>query len=130
MPYKDPEKRKAYNKEYQKEWYEKNKEVHKKNCNDRKKERRREWKEWKATQKCSKCGQDHPATIDFHHIDRTDKRSVHKLAAGGCFAEAKKEATTKCVPLCANCHRIVHWEERQARKAERKARKKAQKMAR
>jgi hypothetical protein len=129
VPYKDPEKRKQYHKDYHKDWYQRNKDKHKKRCAERRREKRREWKEWKATQKCSHCGEDHPATIDFHHIDKTDKRSVYKLAANGCFTEAKKEAETKCIPLCANCHRKVHWEEKKAKKASRKAKKAAKKAA-
>jgi predicted HNH restriction endonuclease len=35
------------------------------------------------------------------------------------------EEIQKCIPLCANCHRILHWEEMQ--KAKRKRLKKQKK---
>jgi predicted HNH restriction endonuclease len=33
------------------------------------------------------------------------------------------EEVKKCIPLCANCHRLVHHDERQAEKALRKRKK-------
>jgi predicted HNH restriction endonuclease len=33
------------------------------------------------------------------------------------------EETKKCIPLCANCHRILHWEEAKQKKLLRKAKK-------
>ena len=58
------------------------------------------------------CGASHPAIIDFHHIDRADpnKQKVHKLVCSGRFAAAYREIE-KCMVLCANCHRILHYEE-------------------
>jgi predicted HNH restriction endonuclease len=34
--------------------------------------------------------------------------------------EAIKEAEEKCIPLCANCHRILHFEERRVIRVRRK----------
>ena len=36
---------------------------------------------------------------------------------------AIKEATENCIPLCSNCHRILHWEERETYKREKKRKK-------
>ena len=61
-------------------------------------------------------------------------KKVNRLLADGSFKKAIEEATTKCIPLCANCHRILHWEEQeesreQRRVAPKKARKAAKKSA-
>jgi hypothetical protein len=123
MPYKDPEKRRAQQKEYSKNWYEKNKASHKRGVAKNKRQRRQDWMNYKAEQKCSHCGTQHPAIIDFHHVIRDEtKQSVNKLASDGRWAEAKREAEIKCIPLCANCHRILHWDEEQ--KAMKKRNKK------
>jgi predicted HNH restriction endonuclease len=50
-------------------------------------------------------------------VDRTDKQSVHFLVKNYRFAAAMEEIK-KCIPLCANCHRILHWEERETHKRE------------
>jgi hypothetical protein len=73
---------------------------------------------------CSHCGTTHPSgvIIDFHHVDRTDKQSVHFLVKNYQFAAAMEEIK-KCIPLCANCHRILHWEERETYKREKKRKK-------
>lgn len=73
------------------------------------------------------CGFSHPAVIDFHHVvrDKTSKK-VNRLVANGGFKQAIEEATTKCVPLCSNCHRILHWDEQdEARQKRRTSPKKA-----
>lgn len=78
------------------------------------------WLEFKAKQVCVHCGASHPAIIDFHHVLRTSPKKVHKLAANGAYKQAVKEAEEKCISLCSNCHRILHWNEVLARQAERR----------
>jgi len=74
--------------------------------------KRDEWHAYKASLVCTRCGASHPAIIDFHHIDRhdPDKKKVHKLVQNHNYATAYKEIE-KCLILCANCHRIHHYEE-------------------
>ena len=117
MPYKDPKdpRKKASQQKAQHNWYLKNKESHQKNTNENKRKARAKWQEYKATLCCTKCGQNHPSTLDFHHVIKDDKRSVNQLVGAGQYKEALKE-TQKCVVLCANCHRIFHHEERLAAK--------------
>lgn len=112
MPYKDPKQRSKKRKEYSKRWYEKNKKLQIERVNAYKKKKREEWQAYKAEQSCAHCGLQHPAVIDFHHVvrDKT-KQSVNKLAQWGKWKKARKEAEEKCIPLCANCHRILHWNE-------------------
>lgn len=122
MPYKDPnDPRKKENlRKSSARYYIHNKEKVQAATNKNRKDNRKLWNEFKATQKCSTCGANHPAVIDFHHIIRDHtKRSVHHLAKNGQYKRAIEEIK-KCIPLCSNCHRIHHWEERRAKKAAKK----------
>ena len=112
MPYKDPEVRKRKHAEYSKKYYEANKDFVKLTTKKGKKEKRAEWYAFKSTLKCTKCGFNHPAALDFHHTNPEEKEgSVHSYISNGQFAKARKELK-KCIVLCANCHRIHHHEER------------------
>jgi hypothetical protein len=52
------------------------------------------------------------AALDFHHTKAEDKDGiVSELVRSGKFKKAKAEAE-KCIVLCANCHRIHHYEEK------------------
>ena len=116
MPYKDPEIKKAKHKEYSKKHYEKNKEERKLKISDRKKALRAKWLEFKATLTCEHCGETHPATFDFHHIqkDPTNKK-VYKLLQCQNYNGAREEIK-KCIVLCANCHRKHHFYEERGKK--------------
>ncbi len=112
MPYKDKELARKKQRIYSLNWYYKHREDQIAKQKLRKRAKRKEWEEYKAKQKCSYCGFSHPAVIDFHHIIRKNKKSVNKLAAvRNNIPEAIREAETKCIPLCSNCHRILHWKE-------------------
>lgn len=71
-----------------------------------------EWHDYKLTLSCTQCGFSHPAVIDFHHVVYEDKQNVGELARKGRVKAAFEEAK-KCIPLCANCHRILHYNERE-----------------
>ena len=65
--------------------------------------------EYKCTLSCLKCGENHPATLDFHHTDPKEKDiSVSdKFRVYATIPLLKKEIA-KCIVLCSNCHRIEH----------------------
>jgi len=70
------------------------------------------WEE-KAKGMCFVCGEDHPATLDFHHRDpETKRKAVGKLANTGCSLRVIQEEIDKCNIICSNCHRIVHYNEK------------------
>jgi hypothetical protein len=111
MPFKDPETRKAYHKEQSRKYYLANKEKVVARSKATRAVGKARWDTFKRTLKCTKCGFDHPAALDFHHVDPIEKENlVSKLVSNGCFAAAMEEVQ-KCIVLCANCHRIVHYEE-------------------
>jgi len=123
MPFKDEAVRKAKQKVYARKWYEGNRQEVIKRARKGRDKSRVEWVAYKSKQRCSHCRKKHPAIIDFHHVIKEGKRSVNYLAVRKRnIAEAIKEAEEKCIPLCSNCHRILHWD--LTRKAMRVRRKK------
>lgn len=59
---------------------------------------------------CSACGNSfHPAAMDFHHLDPTTKDKDPGLMMSTSDEVLFKELD-KCILLCANCHRIFHYE--------------------
>jgi len=112
MPYKDKNVRVAKAKEYSREHYKVNKEAIKAQTKKRKIENRAIWNAFKSTLKCAICGFDHPAALDFHHVDPSKKENiVSVLVSNGCYKAAMREVE-KCIVLCANHHRVLHAEER------------------
>ena len=61
---------------------------------------------------CMDCGNSDSRVLDFHHKD--DSSKLFTLASRRVAGYAKgpiKEEIDKCEVLCANCHRIRHWED-------------------
>ncbi len=60
--------------------------------------------------KCKICGINHPAVLDFHHVNPEEKfKDISILKWSGCSDEIFLKEIKKCEVLCANCHRIEHW---------------------
>jgi len=113
MPYKDIGVRRAVQKAQSKKYYEANKEKVKAASRLSKERARANFQEFKASLSCTQCGQNHPATLDFHHlILHPDNQKINVLTKGGAYTKAIQEIMDKCVVLCANCHRIHHHDER------------------
>jgi hypothetical protein len=61
---------------------------------------------------CKRCGIDDWRVLDFHYPDRQTKEfSIAKATRRGYNRERILQEIAKCEVLCANCHRILHWEE-------------------
>ena len=113
MPYKDPKIRREKQKEYCHKYYLKNKDKIVKATRVRRKALQIIFNEYKATLACTKCGENHPATLDFHHhTPHPDNRKISQIIGDGQYALAMVEIKEKCVVLCSNCHRKHHHEER------------------
>lgn len=112
MPYKDKSVRKKKQQEYSRKHYEKTQEEIKQRTKDSKIKEKAKWYLFKSTLKCTKCGFSHVAALDFHHEDPSTKLgNVHRFISNGQYKKAYEEIK-KCVVLCANCHRIHHYEEK------------------
>jgi hypothetical protein len=79
--------------------------------NERRKEAVAKVAKIKSDKGCAKCGERHPACLEFHHLDPSVK--------GFNLAEAPTRVTdptrilaemAKCIVLCSNCHRKLHYE--------------------
>lgn len=56
----------------------------------------------------------HPAAFDFHHTDPTQKDRDPGLMLS-CSDETLFAELDKCILLCANCHRIRHFNDDEQR---------------
>ena len=69
--------------------------------------------EYKSSLKCNKCEESHEAVLDFHHLGNESKDfNVSQAAARGLSIKKIQDEINKCIVLCSNCHRKLHWEER------------------
>lgn len=58
---------------------------------------------------CQDCKQQFPLSVyDFHHLNPKEK-DFH-IGNQRTWSERLQKELTKCVLLCANCHRIRHFE--------------------
>ena len=111
MPYKDPERKRARHRVYMREvWYPQNRERQYALT----KQRERRLREFVSSLKvkCRWCEESHPATLDFHHNGRKGVNMTQVVKLGWGKERILREVA-KCTVLCANCHRKLHWEERQ-----------------
>jgi len=92
--------------------YEKNKEVYKQRAKQRRAELKKFIKEYKSKLKCSKCPEDHIACLEFHHEDPKYKEiSISQIASRGWSKERLLKEINKCIILCSNCHKKLHYKE-------------------
>lgn len=79
----------------------------------RRRENRKWLKEIRHSLSCEGCGETHPATLDFHHRDQSDKViEISKAINGrGWSRDRILSEIEKCAVLCSNCHRKMHWDE-------------------
>lgn len=68
-------------------------------------------KQLKQTLACVECGISDYRVLEFHHLDPKQKDREIALMYNLSLDRIKKEID-KCICLCANCHRILHHEEK------------------
>lgn len=125
MPYKDPKVFKSKQRTYSRAHYERNTASYISRARDQRKAVRAAWTAYKKSKSCKHCKASHPAILDFHHVIRTNKKSVTAMIARNNLQAAIHEAETKCIPLCSNCHRILHWNEQQKKSRKREKAKRS-----
>jgi hypothetical protein len=67
---------------------------------------------YKKTQSCKQCGNNDYRVLEFHHRDGDDKEMAIAASIGRWGDKRRYKEIAKCDVLCANCHRILHFEER------------------
>lgn len=92
----------------QQRWYYKNRE-HPVAVKSRRKQRLRTWfTAYKREHcQCSRCGEDHPACLDFHHVGEKEL-GVSAMVTLGYSKDSILKEVERCLVLCANCHRKEH----------------------
>jgi len=120
--------RSEYKREYNKRWYQANKE--------HVRERSKKWhqdnreasnaskkkyiaslrdlvNDHKKAGACIRCGIADYRVLDFHHCDPSQKKINLNLAWKQHQArQVILDEIAKCDLICSNCHRVLHWEER------------------
>jgi len=69
--------------------------------------------ELKETFSCTRCGESHPACLQFHHRDPSAKEITVAIAISRAWSKKRILAeAAKCDVLCANCHAKHHAAEK------------------
>lgn len=98
------------NKSYLKEHYKSNTKYYKEKAKKRKEQIREEFKEYKQTLSCEKCGESRWYVLDFHHTDPSNKdKSIAQMNSEGISTHLVLEEIKKCIVLCRNCHAELHF---------------------
>lgn len=92
-------------------WYYKNRETEIQKKEDRREMLRAWLHEYKREHcQCRRCDANHPACLDFHHVDSDAKElGVSQMISYGYAVESLREEIENCVVLCSNCHRKEHY---------------------
>jgi hypothetical protein len=65
---------------------------------------------------CEICGENHPACLEFHHLDPSLKKFAVSARRNRPSLKKLQEEIAKCQALCANCHRKEHYKKRKRSK--------------
>lgn len=93
-------------KEYDREYYAKNKNLHRKNENQKllRKRNRNYIVNYLKQNPCKDCGEDDFIVLEFDHLKDKDFNLADAGRSGYSLERIKKEIA-KCDVVCANCHR-------------------------
>lgn len=73
--------------------------------------------EYKQSCKCNKCGDNRWYVLEFHHVD-SKVETIGGMMSRNQSIKRIEEELKKCIPLCANCHRELHFLQRHGDLAE------------
>lgn len=110
MPYKDKEKQK----EFQRNHYKKYKNKFKSRLSESRKRNKKDVDDYKNSCPCEMCGENELACKDLHHERDKDKGISWAVRYWG--PDRLKKELDKCIVLCVNCHRKLHWKDVKTRK--------------
>ena len=96
-------------KEYDKERYANNKDAYLRSNKEWAKRNREKFIEFKKTLSCKRCGDSRYYVLDFHHLDKKNKSFSISDKVSDYSLDSLLEECKKCIVLCANCHREIHY---------------------
>ena len=88
--------------------------AHKNQTEHTRKWRHRNWlyiQAVKGLSECETCGESRATCLDFHHRDPESKRFSISEGTHCSIAVLDKEIK-KCIIICANCHRVLHEQDK------------------
>lgn len=68
--------------------------------------------EYKSKHACIECGEKDPICLDFHHVSKDKDIEIANAVRRGWSLKRVETEIGKCVVVCANCHRKLHYRER------------------
>ena len=105
MPYAD----KDQQKKAQQDHYLNNKSDYITRNQMRRYERKNWFKSYMSGKACTNCNESAFECLDWHHLDPTKKKwNVSRMLNEFRSKEQILEEISKCILLCANCHRKLH----------------------
>lgn len=99
---------KECNKLYLKEHYKNNKQDYINKNSNRKKDLQNFINTIKTSKGCSYCGETDFACLDFHHMGEKESEIARAIHNGWSKERLLKEIN-KCIVICSNCHRKLHY---------------------
>lgn len=69
----------------------------------------------KRHEKCFYCGEEHPACLEFHHLITEQKETEICNMLSKYTEEEIMEEVKKCIVVCSNCHKKLHWRENETK---------------
>ena len=76
-------------------------------------QRNRDWiKQLKDSLQCVNCGESRNWVLEFHHTDPSKKELEVSNLILRVSKEKVLEEVKKCIVLCCNCHRDLHYKQR------------------
>ncbi len=66
---------------------------------------------YKSSHPCVICGESRTACLDFHHVNNDKDGNISRMVIDGYSLDRIQKEIDKCIVVCANCHRIVHYNE-------------------
>lgn len=80
---------------------------------DRRLKIRKWFVDYKKALKCDSCGNCDFRVLDFHHKDDNKEADISEVVSSSRWGKKRiMKEIEKCVVLCANCHRILHYEQK------------------
>jgi len=67
------------------------------------------YKRYMKKHKCEHCGISDYRVLCWHHVEKKHKE-IGRMVVGQYSIKAILKEMNKCICLCYNCHRIVHYE--------------------
>jgi len=66
--------------------------------------------EYKSSLRCSRCPENHPSCLEFHHLDPNEKEGgISEMLKRRLDKEIILKEIEKCIVLCSNCHKKEHY---------------------